>query len=345
MRSLRSRLSALVVFLVLVAVSCGDGGDTTETTAVQTLAAALSSSASVDSYRIEVAVGNELSSSALGVESSTELDPDRPATVAVVTPDGGHVEIDVGALLEPMGVQPEAPLLFEMWTSETRMVFDTTSYQTLVDLNPFVDLGPFGPGVFSIDPAAVADLSRSEVITAVGGQSVDLASLAARLPAELADVEPLDERGTYRGTASMAGMQRALGGDIEDVAAGASAAMGQFGVVDAAALTQAYVDYYESTQVEVVVVVERGLLSTLAYDADVGRIYDHLFAEGRAEEIFGVTAAEAREARLAFADTVWTQSSLTTFIVDDDIEIDPPVPTEDRTAAFVDFMEAAGAFD
>ncbi|MEZ5247532.1 MAG: hypothetical protein R2707_20755 [Acidimicrobiales bacterium] len=345
MRQIR-RFSVLLV-LALALVGCGDGGSRTETSAVETLGAALTGAAEASSYRIEVSTAQTISSSALGIETSTALDRERPGSVSEVTPDGFHGIVDLVSLLGPVAEGVGGPLEIEMWGSADRFVFDTTSYERLQALNPLGELGPYRPGVFSVDAGALGAMGNEEVVGALGGGTFDLASLAETLPAALRDVSADEERpGTYVGTASIAAVNTALGTDVEDMARATSAGMALNLDVDPEALAAVYVDFYESQDVEVVVTVEAGLLSTLEYEMDIAPLYEFLFADDRASALFGATPSEARAAREAVADTVWTQSLFTRFVADPDLVLPvAPEPTEDRTEEMVEFFEASGLFD
>jgi hypothetical protein len=342
----RTRIPLLLAVLALVASACGKGS-TSETSAVEVLAAALTDTAAATSYRLESSTAQNLSSSALGIDSSAEIDPDNPGTVAEVTPEGTHIRLDLSALLGPLAGDLDE-LAIEIWASSDQVVTDTTSYAVFAQINPSFDLGPYRPGVFSIDLTRVADLAEGRIVEALGGQSVDLATMGADLPTILRSVQRSESNpNVYRGTATFADLTRAQGGDVEALAAGAAAGVGLSAGLDAGILADLYLEFYEGLETDVVVTLDSdGLLESLSIVADMSGIFDVIFSSREFRQSLGASDAEMAAQSDAFADTEWVMETLIRFTSAPNLVLEPaPTVTEDRTDEFLAFMRDSGVFD
>lgn len=356
MRSPRHVLIVLLAALLLVVSACGDdGGDaedvstdtsnpeTTEPEAAEDLTGldqAFAEAASATSYRIRQYNAQTMQSSALGVDTETEIDPDRPAVVGEISADRSHMEIDITSMLGPMAATDE-PVVLEMWTGPDRLVVDTTSYAQIADQNPGADLGPLAPGIAYVDLARVGADSPDLLAALVGTGFVDMAEIAERLPAALQDVEQAGD-GTYRGRAPYADVVEAMGGDIEQTARGLAAGLALNLQVDPAAVAQLYTDYYREVLSEVTVEVDGDTVRAVEVHTDLSDIYERIFAPGSGLDL-GLSEAELSQAQDAFADTVLTVTARVVFEAAPDLEVpEPPATDDDRTDAWIALLETAG---
>lgn len=326
---------------MVAASGCGDG--TVALPEAEVLGAALDQTASSSGIEVKTWTAQTLSSSALGVDTSTAINPDRPTVVAEVGSDLSHVRVDLGSLYEPL-VGTDLEVGMELWTTPSRLVVDTRSFETLLDASPDAQLGPMDPALAYVDIAA-AGVNGPQVVAAIAGAPLpDLAELAASLPVALADVAQVgDDPVSFRGTSTFAAFQEALGGDIEmtarSVAAGVALNLG----VDVDDLTKVYVDFYRTVPVEVVVELDDdGFVHVISTKADLSGVWTHIFDEANAS-VLGIPASDAREARAQFADTIWVMETRMEFEPNDDLIV-PAAPQADldRTTEWLDFLVQSG---
>ena len=338
-------LRALTVFLVVLA-ACGNGGDestvsSTEPAGSVDLATAFEKVSSQEGYRLRQSNAQTLASTALGVDTKTEIDLDAPDVVADVRGDRSHVVMDLSRVLGPMAGGVDG-IALEMWTGPERIVIDSRSYQTLLDANPAAQLGPLAPGVAFIDVAAL-EADRPDLVAAIVGNGVaDPAVLAERLPQMLDEADQIDER-TVAGTAPYASVLEAFGADVEDLARGVAAGVALNLGVDPAALTRFYVDFYERTPTAVTVRIgSDDAVERISTKTDLSGVFDAMFRSG--EELgLQISEAERREAQEQFADTVWELEVVAVFeSVPDLVVPEPPATTDDRTAQWVELFAGAG---
>jgi hypothetical protein len=340
------RWSWWVGALALVVVGSACGGDDAAPTPLEVVGGAFEDAAEASSYTVTQLSAQSISSSALGIDTVEELDADEPVLVAELTPAGQHVQMDVARLLGPLAADL-GPLVIELWVDADRIVIDSRAFQALLDQSPGAELGPLAPGLSFVDLEQVG-AERAGFLTAIAGSGApDLATIAARLPAALADVEQVsDDPLTFTGSTSFADHTAAMGGDIEVVARSAAAGVALNLDVDPEALADFYVDFYEATRIDVTIVLDAdGLVSSVETHADLSRLYTQLFEHG--EELgLGFSDRELQEALDAFADTTWTLDTRATFELDDDLVVEPaPDATEDRTDDWRDFLVEAGLLD
>lgn len=338
---------ALIVFLVVLA-ACGDGDESTvdstepaDSVDSVDLGTAFEKVSAQDGYRIRQSNAQTLSSTALGIDTKTEIDLDAPDVVADVSGDRSHVVMDLSRVLGPMAGGVDG-ITLEMWTGPDRIVVDSRSYQTLLDANPSAQLGPLAPGVAFIDVAAL-EADRPDLVAAIVGNGVaDPAVLAERLPQALDDPEQIDER-TVAGTAPYASVLEAFGADVEDLARGVAAGVALNLGVDPAALTRFYVDFYERTPTEVTVRIgSDDAVERISTRTDLSGVFDAMFRAG--DELgLQISEAERREAQEQFADTVWELEVVAVFEAAPDLVVpEPPATTDDRTAQWVELFAGAG---
>lgn len=326
----------------LIAGSCSS-----ETAAVVTVedafAATLAEAGEATTYRLVQFNGQDLSSSALGVDARTEIDLDTPTITTEISPEASHTVIDILALLGPNAAPGLSDVELEIWSSDERVVIDSTAYQAILDINPGAELGPFAPGIGFIDLTAL-EADGPDVVTAIAGTGpVDLATVAELLPAALDTLErDADDDRIFRGTTTYANFLTATGGDLEQVARGAAGGVALNLAVDAVTLGDIYIEFYEATPVEVEVETVDGLVSVISTITDLSDVYTFIFSEENARRI-GIDPNEAASGRDAFADTSWTLETRLEFEADDDLAIEPaPETDDDRTDQWRAFIETSG---
>ena len=334
MTTTRGRLAAgLLLSLSLLATGCGSTDVARDEVALDGVFAA---AGEATSYTIFSFTAQELSSSLLGVDTETEIDEDRPAMVAEVTPDLSHFTADLTDVIAPGGNGPEVG--FEMWVTPDRITLDSREYAVLKETNPAAELGPFEPGISYLDLDAVGE-ERPEVAELILGQGVtDLATMSADV---LADVER--EGSTITGTASYADIMGAFGTDIEQLARGLAGGLALNLGIDVDELTGVYVDFYSETVTDVTIELDdEDRLSSLEYNADLSDLYTRIFDT---PALFDPQPSEAElaEAQELAADTVWEVTTLQRFDIDPDLEIAPvPATDDDRTDEWLTFIDNSG---
>ena len=333
-RSRRSRARWAWAVLLLVATGCGGGSATTELSAEGGLAAAFASVEGASSYVVTTSTGQRLDSELLGVSDVSEIDVDRPTAMGEVTPAGQHLLVDLTPVFEPLfrDFGDFGELGFEMWSDDDRITIDTTGFQSIVDLNPDAELGPFEPGISFIDLDGLA-MSDPDLVAALFGTAVpDLETIARSLPDALDSVERIStDPETFRGTGIHADVLDAMGTDAEQTARGAAAGLGISGEVDPEAAARFYIDLYESTPSEVIVEVDpSGRARSVAVTTDLSGFFT-AFVD---DEAFlpGISEDERAALRRQVAGDTWTLETLTTFEPVAGLEL-PPVPStdDDRT--------------
>jgi hypothetical protein len=323
-----------------------DPDETPGVVAAEALQVALTETAAVSSYRVESSTAQSIYSPALEIDSRTELDENRPGSIVEVTPEGTHLRVDVRALLGALAAGE--PLWFEVWDTGDTAVMDTTAYAALTRADPTVALGPYRPGVFSIDQTRWDELGGGDLVGSVGGPSFDLAMMGAEFRRVLRSVVRIDDGpGIYQGVATWADLTRAQGTDVEVMARSVSAGVALNLAVDAAVLAEIYIEFFENVDADVVVSVSAdGLVESIRMSVDLSDLFDTMFSSSRFRSALGASSAEMAQARAAFADTVWTIDSFIRFVPDPDLVIEPaPTAIEDRTEEVFVFLSDSGAFD
>lgn len=364
-RSRRPAIAGVVLALALLAAACGsgssgtdgaevtplpdpspagtndDGNDapsdrTTDAAAVAVLGDTLRAAADTTRYRVTSFVGQTFEIG--GQDLSTTIDPDAPSSVAIVTPDGVHTTMDMSSIVP--GGAALGPITLDIWQFPDRLVTDTRSFAALEP----AELGPYEPGVSSLDFAAADELAGEDAAAALAGVTVvDIEDLATVL---LDVVEIVETNGTdpitYVGTVGFVEMLEAQGGDVRALAGGVAAGMALNLDVDPVRLTDFYVDFYRTVRsvIEIEVGADGRLLATHER-ADLSSVYDAVFDQP--DLIEGATEAEIAQARRQLGDAVLITETRVEFDIDDTLEL-PPVPAEpeDRTAAFLAFFRDAG---
>lgn len=337
----KSRVVLLLV-VALIMLGCGKGDSESTVTTVDELGAALAETAEVATYRVSLSAAQTISLPFGAVETTQEIDEQAPTMVGEVSAARQHFVMDLGALLGPM-VGEELDLKLEMWIDDERFVIDTRDYEQLLDGNPGAQLGPFEPGISFID---LSDLSAEgpAMLAAFGGSSLpDLRQLAEKLPSALISVEQTSsDPPTYTGTVTFTDLTEAQGQDIEVISRSAAGGLSLNSSMSVDALTRFYVDFYDSTEVEVTIELdERGLLHVLSTRADLSNLYRAMFeTEGL---LPAMPDSERQEALDEIDGAVHILETRTVYEVDDDLEVPlPPATTDDRTELWRQFFANAG---
>ncbi|MEO0494130.1 MAG: hypothetical protein AAF081_12000 [Actinomycetota bacterium] len=352
-----------VVLLALVATACGGGSggdadlvvgeddrtlpepepgvtdhDTGVVDAAAQLAAAFESAGDVATYRIDAAQGSTLRVPGAGLNQVVTLDEDRIATSTTVDGSSSYIDMNLTAMFGPLGTADD--ITIQLWSTPDLVVLDTTSYAQLLELNPSADVGPFAPGVSSIDLEALAGDSDDLVTAIAGSGPIGITDLTAGLIDILEDVSLADDARTFSGTATYGAVLEAQGADIEATARSVAGGLALNLGVDVDALTELYVDLYREAPADLVIVLDdAGLLAEIRIVGDLSALYEDLPALLTALPDAGISEAEAAT---IFANPVFVLEQLLRF--DLDPPASPPIPdtTEDRTDLWVEFLEASG---
>ena len=335
----RNRLAVLLA-AVLLAAGCGESGSTVTT--VGELGAALAETAEVSTYRVSVSIAQTIRLPVGGIDTTAEIDEQAPTMAGEISPDRQHFVMDLGALFGSMAGE-ELDLKLEMWFDDERLVIDTRDYQQIVDESPDAQLGPFEPGISYVDLTDF-EAESPEVLAALGGSSVpDLRELAEKLPAALISVEQTSpDPPTFVGTITFSDLIEAQGQDIAVLARSAAAGVALNSPMNVDAVNEFYVDFYDSTEVEVTIELdERGLLRVLSIRADFSSLYSAMFeVEGLMPEL---TDSERQEALDEVEGAVHVLETRTVYEADSDLEVPlPPATTDDRTDLWTEFFVNAG---
>lgn len=339
----RKRLFVLLAACLMLA-GCGkDAADTVITTGDGGLGASLARTAEVTTYRMSSWTAQTIELPFLGVSSIAEIEDQEPTIVAEISPDRQHHVIDLSGFLGVLG-GGAFDIKLEVWSDEERVVIDSRDYQVLMDLASDIQPGPLAPGVFFVDLRELG-ADSSEVLNALADPpALALGELAENLHSALAEAEQISsDPPTYAGTTTFSELPEAQGQDIAATARGAAAGLASMLPVDIDMLSEFYVEYYNSAEVEVVIELdEGGLLHVLSTRADMSNLYDELleFEPWSAE----LQESERREALEWVDDAVQILETRTVFEADPDLDVPlPPDTTDDRTDLWKDFLSGAGS--
>ena len=283
---------------------------------------------------------------AAGIDIEQQIDPTRPTSVGEVDADGDvHATLDLSAMFAGMGGPAGAldQIGIETWQNSERAVIDTEDYAALLEIAPSADLGPFAPGVFTVD------LSGSSVGTAdfarlMGASApVSPADLANVLQNSLTDVAGVPgDPARFTGTTDFATFVALQGNDIAAAAAGAATGLAPMLGADPSVVTEMYVDFYETTTVDIEFAIGAGgAVESVHSTADLSGIYAHL-----AESDLIEREADREQIVELFSGAETRIEQLVQFEFDDSIAVELPTGDfEDRTVEMVEMFAAAGVLD
>ena len=343
MNRFRHWVAALATAGLLVS-GCG-GSEESSVTTIGVLSAALADTAEASTFRETLYTGITMKLPSVGYESTFDIDEERPLLVGEVSPEREHLVVDVGVFLEALlgdfaGVDDFG---FEMWIDDELVVMDTSSYGKLVNDAPEIDLGPLAPGVFSIDLVALGADSPELLEALVGSSTPDLSELALSLPAALREIEQTSTNPQiFVGTAFFADLLEAQGAVLEDEARAAASGIALTQGVSVDALTDFYVDFYQSVEAEVVIELdERGLLRVFSTRADLSGLFSQMFE--REGLLPPTTEQQRQEARESFKDAEMILETRAVYEAGIDLEVSQvPEATEDRTEEWREFLINSG---
>jgi hypothetical protein len=302
--------------------------------------------AATGSYRVLGYAGQVNRIPTAGVDIDQQIDPARPTSVGEVDAEGDvHATIDLAPTFAAMG-GPAAEIDqigIESWQNSERAVIDTEDYAALLEIAPGADLGPFAPGIFTVDLNS-STVGTSDLARLMGGSApVSPAGLAAALQNSLTDIAGVPgDPSRFTGSTDFATYVALQGNDIRGAAAAVATPLAPLLGADPAAVTDLYVNFYERTSVDVEFSIGAdGAVERVHAMADLSDIYAHL-----AESDVVGNAAERDEVAEVFAGAEMRVEQLVEFEFDDSIAVELPAGDfEDRTAEMVAMFEAAGVLD
>ena len=327
---------SVTALVVLNGCSSSTSPSVESRSASQELAAAFDDAADTAAFRSTTLFGQTTKVEVLGLDSSTEPDPERPLAVTEVDADGDQhsvvdLSVNLAALAEPAGIDGVG---FETWVVGNMITIDTTGFEELAQ-GGAADLGVFRPGVWTADIGTLG-ADRDQVVAAVVGTGLaDPARLGGAFLESLEGIEvDPDDPTLFHATTDYASLSAVLGQDIELVARSAAGGIAQSTGIDLDALAEVYLEVYRDAPVELDVVIVDGALQTLSSTTDLSAIWSALFAAG---DDLGFGATPADEAGLAAGILVIEQQ--TSFEFDDSIEVEAPTTAdEDRTDELAAFL-------
>lgn len=210
-----------------------------------------------------------------GIDTETSVDPDRPVNHLVVLPDGTvYSRIDLGptfsafaggnATLEDIYDR----IRVEVWDQGETQIVDTRGYSELAELVGAEGLGPYAPGIFSLNANAASDPAEFRRLLGAG-ESTGVERMSERLVTMFGNAEVSSDGSTLRATTNGASALTFIGGDVDSIALGAAASLAQlygFPVEDVAAM---YVDAYEASEAHVTLTHTEENGGTLIYESSV----------------------------------------------------------------------------
>ena len=329
----------------LLASGCGGGSGESSVTTFGVLSAALADTAEASTYRVTLHSGMTVKLPAVGFDSTIDLDEQPPLLVGEVSQERQHFSINLGPFLEGLAgdLADFGEVGFEMWADEERIVMDTRDYGQLAAATPKPDLGPFAPGVFSVDLVALGAESPQLLTALVGSSTLDLSELAKSLPSSLREIEQTSTNPQiFAGTTTYADLLVAQGAELEDIARSQAAGVALNQTTSVDSFTDFYVDIFQDLEAEVVIELDgRGLLRVLSTRVDMSSTYTAVFENE--DLVSGITEQERREAEEAFKGARLVLEFRFVYEADINLEVSlPPVATEDRTDEWREFLTNAG---
>lgn len=338
--------SAFRVFAIVIAVVFLAGCSGSDPSPSEVVAGAFEETGAASGYRTTVSTAQTFIVAPLGINTSSQIDPDNPSMFGEVIGERSHIVVDMTAAMGGLlgGGASIDYVGFEMWVSADRVVTDTRGFQSLADLNPGADFGPYAPGIAYVDLVELG-AETPELLEALVGNGVpDLSELAERFPRALVDIVADEDRpGVFYGTMTYAAFLEATGADVEDTARSIAAGLALSTGSDVEKMTALYVDFYSRAPIDVTIEIGDGVVRVIETDADLSALYLEIFDDPSALGLGDIPADQLGEMRDAFADAVLLVQTRTTYEPDDNIVIPaPPAGAEDRTTEYQLFLAGAG---
>lgn len=336
-----NRLPAMLVLMTVASAgtltACGAN---TVLDASQTLSDAFEQAGTTDSYRVTAYSGQTIQVDGLGLDVDQPLDTTTPSIVTEVDADGEiRTAVNVGQLL-PTDTPGFEDLSIELWQDDSRVVGDTTAYSAITDLDPTAELGPFRPGIWSVDLGAVGAESQDLVELLAGNSALDPTALGASFLDQISEIEVDENDPTrYTATTTYGNVVRANGQSVDAIAASVAASLaGNLGA-DPKQLATLLAGVYDGAPAELEVVIVDGALRSLEMRADLTGLWSSMAAM---PDSFGLelSAAEKTEFAELFAGASQTVTQRSEFATDDSIDVVMPADGgEDRTTEFIAYLQ------
>ncbi len=328
--------------LALLATGCSGGADDADVVTTNAVSAALAGTVEVPVYRVTTSVTQLLTMPDMGTDADPQPAGVMPTVVATVAHHRQHAVLTVVAA-PGFEIAGGDAIEFETWSDSERLVMDTRGYQRVADAAPGTDLGPFEPGIFFVDLAALGS-SHPELLDAVVGVSPpSLRDLAENLPAALDTIEQTSEDPPiFVGSTSVASLYRARGADVADTIRGTVAGMSLVAPVNIDELTELLVEAYGTAEAEVVIELDdQGLLSVLSTREDLSGVFSAIVAAESLDP--EATDQDRREATEALEGAELILETRLVYEIDVELEVPlPPAAAEERTDEWREFLINAG---
>ena len=316
--------------------------DDADALGVSALALAFDQASEAVSYRMEMAMGMNMS--AAGQEISFEADPATPMAFIEADVDGEqYTRMDLAPMMTAMlgdsGLDATGvfggDLSMETWTTDDTLIMDLGGFGPILDQSAGIaDLFP--ADVFTVDLARLRDdLGGPGIAAAMSGQSTpDPVEMAIVLRQALGDTDAIpgsDDR--FVGSLNFVEYSKAVGQDPEAM----------FGLMDVGfeqgggeELAKGLLAVFADLTVDVEVSLDDGAVDIIRFDIDMSPIWAAM------PELLASTGQTFSDADLVefdelFGDATFDMTMLMDFDIDDTVDV--VVPTgdfPDATEAFID---------
>lgn len=330
--------AAMVLIAIASTGTLAACGANTVLDASQTLRAAFEQAGTSDSYRVTAYSGQTIQVEGLGLDVDQPLDTTTPS---IVTEVDGNGEIRTVLNVDQL-VPTETPvdLSIELWQDDSRVVGDTTAYSAITDLDPTADLGPFRPGIWSVDLDAVGAESQDLVELLAGNSALDPTALGASFLDQISKIEvDANDPTRYTAMTTYGNVVRANGQSVDTIASSVAAGLAGTLGADPKQLATLLSGVYDNAPAELEVVIVDGVLQSLEMRSDLAGLWS---AIATMPEAFGLelTAEEKVEFTGLFAGASQTVTLRSEFTSDDSIDVAMPADGgEDRTTEFITYLQ------
>ena len=349
-------IPATLTVAALVTSACGSTGseqdarlpdaerltDDADALGVSALALAFDQAGEAVSYRMEMAMGMDMS--AAGQDISFEADPATPMVFVEADSDGEqYTRMDMAPMMTAMlgGSELDTTGLFggdlsmETWMTGDILIMDVGGFGPILEQNAgTAELFP--ADIFTVDLGQLQNgVGGAEVAAAMSGQSapdpVEMARVLRRVLGDTDAVAGSDNR--FAGSLTFFEYSEAFGQNPDAMLGGMNAAFDEMGSGESA---QMLLDVFADIDVDVEVILDAGAVDTIRFDADMSPIWsvlgDMMVATG---ETF--SAADLAEFNEMFADATFDITMLLDYDIDDTVDVIVPTGEfPDATDAFLD---------